>query len=268
MEKSGAACTDLMVAGQAVPFSIGFFSHLLLIGGCYEMADVFPVVCYFCTRRRCPAARQCAHAFGSNATATAFRAFTERRACTTTAATLVSAPVWIMPTPIIPIDVSQTDIVESAPDRETPEKEQSEQSVLHDRNSHPDRAGLDFSSGEVVADADEEGDVYFVVDEDGPQFVVKDDTDIQEIGEGEEPLESVSYSSTDWSPAHRVPIQANARYVIWTWDNQYFAFRVVLLAGHRVALEWKRLSGGAKLAANIAYRTGTHHREQPPKFGR
>ncbi len=183
-------------------------------------------------------------------------------------------PVWIMPTPIIPIviespvDVSQTDIVESAPDRETPEEEQSEQSVLHDRNSHPDRAGLDFSSGEVVADADEEGDVYFVVDGDGPQFVVKDDTDIQEIGKGEEPLESVSYSSTDWSPAHRVPLQANARYVIWTWDNQYFAFRVVLLAEHRVALEWKRLSGGAKLAANIAYRTGTHHREQPPKFGR
>ncbi len=122
MEKSGAACTDLMVAGQAVPFSIGFFSHLVLVEGCLFFRYEAPV---------------------------------------------------------------------------------------------------------------------------------QDNTDIQEIGEVEETLESVSYSRTDWSPTHRVPALADARAVIWTRDNQYSTFRVILLAEHRAAHEWKRLRGGAKLAANV-----------------
>lgn len=49
MEKSGAACTDLMVAEQAVPFSIAFV-FTRLNGGSYEMHALFPsTVAFLCS---------------------------------------------------------------------------------------------------------------------------------------------------------------------------------------------------------------------------
>ncbi len=176
-----------------------------------------------------------------------------------------------VPLPVVvenAVNVSQVVIFAPAPETRWLKDEPIEQTVLYDCNSQTSKSGFDFSSGEVVSCADQEVDLYFVVDEEGPEFVVKEDTDIQDAGENGGLSVAATSVSARWSPTHRVPVQPDNRYVVWTWDNQYYALRVTALAEDRVAFEWERVSRGARVAANIAYRNGAHHREQQAKFGR
>ncbi len=274
MEKSGAACADVMVAEQAVPLSIAFvnFNHT---------GDVMSYVrlllsMYLLFALDAEAQRREIGNSGRGGSLSS-SSQTERPARSEPMRDVQPSPppshhVWI-PAPVVvenTVYVSQTVVVEPQlqPRPQQLEVQPIEQAVLYDMSIHPSQAGFDFSSEEVVSWLDREADVCFVVGEKGPEFVVKEDTDIHSVGEGGELLESVSLPSSGWSPTHRVAVQPDVQYVVWTWDNQYYVFRVTVLAEHRVAFEWKRLDHGATIAANIAYRNGVRHREQSAKFGR
>lgn len=276
MEKSGAACADVMVAEQAVPLSIAFvnFNHTEDV-----MSYVRLLLAMYLLFALDAEAQRREIGNGGRGGSLSSSSQTERPARSESMRDVQPPPpppppqqVWI-PAPVVvenTVYVSQTVVVETQPQPQTRqlEVEPNEQAVLYDTSIHPSQSGFDFSSEEVVSWLDREADMYFVVGEEGPEFVVNEDTDIQSVGEGDELLESVSLPSSGWSPAHRVAVQPDVQYVVWTWDNQYYVFRVTVLAEHRVAFEWRRLGHGATIAANIAYRNGTQHRDQSAKFGR
>jgi len=141
------------------------------------------------------------------------------------------------------------------------EEKEIEQALMWDCRRVPDKAGFDFSVGEVVPCDDQAADVLFEVGAEGPEFVVGADTDIRVDDLGSD---SGEYH---WATDRRVPIKSDRCYVVWTWDNQYYKICVTDLSEHRVAFEWRRI-GGERIAANIELRNGSRHREKGPQFSR
>jgi hypothetical protein len=164
----------------------------------------------------------------------------------------VSVPIVISPlTPIVP-EQGEADKVE--PDRE--------EAILLDKIVGADESGFDFSSGDVVRWDDKACDVYFVKSEAGPEFVVPTDADIQAMRTAVAFTRLHKPPTSGWSPTHRVVAEPENTYVVWTWDNQFFVFRVTVLAEDRVAIEWREMDAGAKTASEILTRNGTQRR--PP----
>jgi len=162
----------------------------------------------------------------------------------------VSVPIVISPlTPIVP-ERSEAD--EAEPDRE--------EAILLDTIVGGNESGFDFSSGDVVRWDDKACDVYFVNAEAGPEFVVPADADIQAMGTAVAFTRLHKPPPSGWSPTHRVVAEPENTYVVWTWDNQYFAFRVTVIAEDRVAIEWREMDAGAKTASDILTRNGTQRR--------
>lgn len=158
-------------------------------------------------------------------------------------------------------------VVAQATEEIPPEIEEPNQAVLRDCNGFPDMAGFDFSAGEVVACGDEGVDLYFRVSDDEAEFVVPDDTDIQDVGERAERRCDFP-PRVGWASERRVPVVVDHCYILWSWDNKRYAFWVTALGEDRVAIEWKELEGGARVAADLAYRNGKEHRLQGSLFGR
>lgn len=150
---------------------------------------------------------------------------------------------------------------------EDDEDDPDHQAMLHGCATHPELSGFDFSAEDVVPCHDEGVDLYFVADEEGPQFVVPNDTDIKDAGEGENAV--VRFLPDDaWTPNHRVPVLADHRYILWTWDNQRFVVRVAMVGEDRVVIRWEQLAGGPRIAGNLVDRNGERHRAARSIFGR
>jgi hypothetical protein len=140
--------------------------------------------------------------------------------------------------------------------------------VLRDNTVAPEKSGFDFSRDEVVSANEKTVDVYFAVSNDGPEFVVTKDADIQDIGQDVSFQKLESVPSRNWSSTHRVHAEEQNVYIVWTWDNQYYKFKVNSLSDSRVALEWMKMDVGTRIAANDDLRNGKQHREVADMFGR
>lgn len=163
----------------------------------------------------------------------------------------VTVPIVI--SPMMPTVPERSEADEAEPDRE--------EAILFERNSGADESGFDFSNGAVVRWDDKACDVYFVNAEAGPEFVVSADADIQAVETAVAFTRLDKPPTSGWSPTHRVAAEPENTYVVWTWDNQYFAFRVTVIAEDRVAIEWRRMNAGARMASDIVTRNGT---QRPP----
>lgn len=139
--------------------------------------------------------------------------------------------------------------------------------VLYGCADSPETSGFDFSGEDVVSCADATADIHFSTD--GPEFLVREDTDIREL-RGEEDLREAEFlTSSEWSVGHSVHASPENIYVVWTWDNQYYAFRVVALSEHRVSIEWWELDEGSRRASSVTYRDGISRRNTTlARFGR
>jgi len=148
------------------------------------------------------------------------------------------------------------------------EKPEASEVILWDKNTAPAKSGFDFSADEVVGSSNKAVDVYFTMSNEGQELIVNKDADIQDLGQLDSFFRLEKVPSSEWSPTHRVHAEAENVYIVWTWDNQYFKFRVVSLADSRVSIEWMQMDCGARIAANEDYRNGAQHRDSGIKFGK
>lgn len=141
--------------------------------------------------------------------------------------------------------------------------------VLRDYRIAPGSSGFDFSAEEVVRFTDQAVDVYFAIGDEGAEFVVGNDADIQDLGQIDSFVELETIPSSQWSPTHRVHAEPGNVYAVWTWDNQYYKFRVVSISDRRVSFEWMKMDGGSRIQSDVALRNGTDRRNGSlAKFGR
>ncbi len=130
--------------------------------------------------------------------------------------------------------------------------------------------GFDFSAEEICPQGDTRADVIFSNSQEGPEFIVGNDVDIQDLGQ--DLGQSVSFFKLEsppdeWSPTHRVHAEVHNVYVVWTWDNQFYKFRVASLKETRVAIEWMPMEGGRRIAAKDERRSGQERYRESTKFG-
>lgn len=153
--------------------------------------------------------------------------------------------------------------------RKVKEEPEVNEVVLRENNVEPNRSGFDFSSEEVVGANDKAVDVYFSMSKEGPEFVVEKDADIQDLGQIDSFFKLTSVPSSEWSSMHRAHVQQGNVYIVWTWDNQYYKFRVVSISDNRVSIEWMKMDGGSRIASSISYRNGATRRDNSlAKFGK
>jgi hypothetical protein len=149
------------------------------------------------------------------------------------------------------------------------EKPEPEEAVLHDTATRPGKSGFDFSAAEIVDWRDESADMFFSSSSEGPEFIVRKDADIQDVGQAGSFLRLETAPMSEWSPAHRVHAEVRNVYVVWTWDNQYFKFRVISVSDGRASIEWMKMEGGSRVASSVLHRNGEMRRDNTlAKFGR
>ncbi len=177
-----------------------------------------------------------------------------------------SPPILIErpPTCYVPLPQETVNIIEQPQEK----KPEASEVILWDKNTAPAKSGFDFSADEVVGSSDKAVDVYFTMSNEGQEFIVNKDADIQDLGQLDSFFRLEKVPSSEWSPTHRVHAEQGNVYVVWTWDNQYYKFRVVSLADRRVSIEWMRMDCGARIAANEDFRNGAEHRDSGVKFGK
>ena len=157
------------------------------------------------------------------------------------------------PTCSVPFRHGTVVIVEQPQPEEAPEVFEI---VLREFTDAPSRSGFDFSGDEIVSFNNEAADVYFSVSNEGPEFVVSRDEDIQDVGQVDSFFELEDASLSEWSATRRVHAEPENAYVVWTWDNQYYKFRVVSLSETRVSIEWMKMEKGARLASVRTFTIG------------
>ncbi len=165
---------------------------------------------------------------------------------------LTGGAVCILPVPPVPVVV-----IDRAERRQEPE---TNEIILRDKENSPDKSGFDFSGEDVVSFADEGADVYFSVNDEGAEFVVRYDSDIQVLGQMDYFPEGDAIPASEWSATRRVHAEPENMYVVWTWDNQYYAFRVIAISESRVSFDWKKVSVGARVPSDLSYRNGETRR--------
>jgi hypothetical protein len=127
--------------------------------------------------------------------------------------------------------------------------------------------GFDFSTEEILDAGDNRADVTFSSADEGAEFFVGSDSDVQIVGDVS--FERLDSPPSDWSATRRVKAEAKNVYVVWTWDNQFYKFRVVSLGDKRVVIEWEQLDEGRKRAAREDRRNGNvRFLEKEVTFGR
>ncbi|MBX2992117.1 MAG: hypothetical protein KF749_13250 [Bacteroidetes bacterium] len=167
---------------------------------------------------------------------------------------------------ILPVQPAPVVVINRADTRQEPE---ANEVILHDKESFPNKSGFDFSSEDVVSFADEGADVYFSISDEGSEFIVRDDSDIQDLGQRDDFPERHAISPTAWSSARRVSAEPENVYVVWTWDNQYYSFRVIAISESRVSFDWQKVAGGARIPSDLSYRNGeTRRNTLIAKFGK
>lgn len=134
------------------------------------------------------------------------------------------------------------------------------EAVLSDNVIAPDNSGFDFSAGEVGNYGEKKTDMFLSNTDDVAEFVVGPDADIQDWGQV--PLGKVESATGQWSPTHRVVAVPGNTYVICTWDNQYYKFRVSFLSEEQGSVQWMKMDDGSRIASNVGFRDGIHHREK------
>lgn len=134
------------------------------------------------------------------------------------------------------------------------------EAVLSDNVVAPDNAGLDFSAGEIGNSGEKQTDLFFSKTGDAAEFVVGPDADIQDLGQVS--FQKVESAVKGWSSTHRVVAVPGDTYVVWTWDNQYYKFRVEFLSDEQASIQWMKMDGGTRIASNVDFRDGVHHRKQ------
>ena len=113
--------------------------------------------------------------------------------------------------------------------------------VLYDPEYQPGYAGYDFSqarrvsydspNADIVADYDEDLDVFFM-------DVGNIDIDIQDFGYTES-LDDVDWAPEEgWSELGWAELIEGHSYIIWTADNRFAKFRVVDFNNNSVLLDW------------------------------
>jgi hypothetical protein len=127
--------------------------------------------------------------------------------------------------------------------------------------------GFDFSAEEILDAGDNHADLTFSSADEGAEFFVGSDSDVQNVGAVS--FERLDSPPSEWSATRRVKAEAKNVYVVWTWDNQFYKFRVVSLGNNRVVIEWKQLDEGRKRAAREDRRNGNvRFLEKEVTFGR
>ncbi len=134
------------------------------------------------------------------------------------------------------------------------------QVVLSGNVTSPDNSGFDFSSGETGNYNEKNVDMFLSRDGDVEDFVVGPDADIQDVGQV--PIRKVESAAKGWSSTQRVAAVPGDTYVVWTWDNQYYKFNVEFVSDDQASIRWMKMDDGVRLASNIDFRDGIHHRKK------
>ena len=289
-ENAGAACTDLMVAGQAVPFSfVGFMGapqipetsmrRIALVA----MMIVLASTCVLAQPRRGGVSRDPQAEGGNSSGGSRPSRSGESRPAETQPpapppATIIEThpspppprePFPGLPPPLpdqghcyvgrpVPVLIVERVIVEEEPEVL--------QAVLRNGNVAPGKSCIDFSAQDVTGTDCKAFDVRFSVSDEVPEFLVGLDADIQNLGSRVAFEEIESAPSGNWSATHGVVAEPENVYVAWTWDNQYYKFVVTSLAEERVAIQWEKLHQGMRIASNEDCRNGTD-RVEVNRFG-
>jgi len=133
--------------------------------------------------------------------------------------------------------------------------------VLRDCMRWPESSAYDFSDESVVGRGAACADICCESVDGELVMEVAPDADIELLGDSASVFWESASPDSNWSPSHGVSLIRGNSYIVWTWDNQYFTFKVDDLTPDRVAFEWACLKEMSSKPMSCSVRDGGTHKD-------